>query len=87
VLQLHTSKFTFPLVGYPVIVNPPLVAGIHPTTALIEALGVNEIVSVVATPVALIVNVAQLVEEIDPRLFRLPAPDAVVVPFAIVVVS
>lgn len=65
------------------MVNPPVVAGVNPVTALIDALGVKAITSVLATFAADIVRVAQAVEAMDPKLFSDPAPLAAVVPFAI----
>lgn len=63
------------------MLRPPLVDGVYPVTALIEALGVHAMASVVAAPVAVTVTtVAQAVEAIAlvPR---------VAVPLAIVVVQ
>lgn len=66
-VQLQTSKFTFPEVGYAAILRPPLVDGAYPVIALIEVFGVHAIASVVATPVAAVVTtVAQVADDIEP---------------------
>jgi hypothetical protein len=65
-LQLHTSKFTLPLVGYAEMLRPPLVEGAYPLTAFSEAFGVHIIASVEATPAAAnVIKLAHAAEEIE----------------------